>query len=81
MDETGSIFTDKDLEQLAEHGISQEEASSQIAYLRDGRNYLQLEGSGPNTESPNSYRLRVPLRACFSTSTSYLTQEQRAKKS
>ena len=45
MDETGSIFTAKDLEQLAEHGISQEEASSQIAYLRDGRSYLQLEGS------------------------------------
>lgn len=46
MDETGSIFTAKDLERLAEHGISQEEASSQIAYLRDGRSYLQLEGSG-----------------------------------
>lgn len=45
MDETKSIFTTEDLEQLAQHGISQEEAEFQIAYLRDGKSYLNLEGS------------------------------------
>ncbi len=45
MEETESLFSPTDLEQLAEHGISQEEATEQIAYLREGKSYLNLEGS------------------------------------